>query len=329
MTKKRVAVLRGGPSSEYDVSMRSGSGVISALRDRGYHVIDIPVTKTGEWLVDGVVRTPDRALSTVDVVFIAMHGEYGEDGTVQRICERLHIPFTGSNAFPSSVAFNKDMTKRALKDAGINLPKHIKVTREHRPQIAEIVDAITATFGELFVVKPLTAGSSIGVSVVPATELAATITAALEHYDSCMVEEYIKGVEATCAVIESFREQPLYVLPPIEIVPPATHQFFSADVKYDGRTTEICPGRFSYEEKERIAALATIVHETLDLSHYSRTDCIVRDGEVYFLEVNTLPGLTSESLFPKAAAAVGLMFPQLVSHLVETATVRPVRIPAL
>lgn len=323
MTKKRVAVLRGGPSSEYDISMMTGSGVLASLRELGYHVIDIPVTKAGEWLVDGKVRSPEQALATADVAFIAMHGEYGEDGTLQRIFERLHLPFTGSNAFPSSVAFNKDLTKRALRDTGILMPKHIKVERSHVTQLSDIVSAVESTFGPEYVVKPVGSGSSVSVIMVGnISDLPAAINSVLKNFESCLVEERIRGVEATSAVLESFRNNDLYVLPPIEIVPPSTHDFFAADVKYTGATQEICPGRFSYEEKEKIAAAASIVHTTLGLSQYSRCDFMVRDGEVYFLEVNTLPGLTSESLFPKAAAAVGLPFTDLVEHLVLTAKVR-------
>ncbi len=322
MTKTRVAVLRGGPSSEYDVSMQTGAGVIRALTELGYHVIDIPVTKAGEWIVEGRVKDPDRALLTTDIVFIAMHGAYGEDGTVQRICERLHIPFTGSNSFASAVAFNKDMTKRALRDHHYHLPKHVRVTKDNLMDIEAVVRVIGDSFGPQYVVKPSNSGSSHGVSIVESiTNLKSAVEDALASYEECLIEERINGVEATCAVIENYRDQSLYALPPIEIIPPAGRQFFDAEVKYNGTTAELCPGRFSYEEKEKIAALAALVHETLGLSQYSRTDCIVRDGEVYFLEVNTLPGLTNESLFPKAAAAVGMTFNQLIDHLVRTARV--------
>ncbi|MFM2423798.1 MAG: D-alanine--D-alanine ligase, partial [Candidatus Parcubacteria bacterium] len=151
--------------------------------------------------------------------------------------------------------------------------------------------------------------------------LESILAATLADYDTCLVEERIIGIEATCAVLADFRDSDLYVLPPIEIIPPAHTTFFSTAVKYDGSTTELCPGRFSYDEKEKIAAMATLVHQKLGLTQYSRTDCIVRDGEVFFLEVNTLPGLTAASLFPKAAEAVGLPFAQLIDHLVRTARV--------
>lgn len=303
--------------------MHSGAGVIAALSALGYHVIDIPVTKKGEWLIDGRVKSPDVALMAVDVVFIAMHGAYGEDGTVQKICERLHIPFTGSNSFPSSLAFNKDLTKRTLRDTSIKLPKHIRITPDQRYSLHEVVSAITMAFGPDYVIKPTASGSSHGVAMATGSEdLASKLDPILREFGECMVEERIFGTEATCAVLEDFRETNLYVLPPVEIVPPSGAGFFNATVKYDGSTAELCPGRFSYEMKEAIAAVAAEVHQTLGLSQYSRTDCIVQGNDVYFLEVNTLPGLTSESLFPKAAAAVGLSYSGLVDHLVRTARVK-------
>ncbi len=322
MTKTRVAVLRGGPSAEYDVSMQSGAGVIAMLQELNYDVIDVIISKQGEWLLSGKVKNPDRALLAVDVVFIAMHGAYGEDGTVQRICERLHIPFTGSNSFASSLAFNKDVTKRALNDVGINLPKHIKLGQEHRSSLYEMAQVIERSFGPQYVIKPLTSGSSHGVVMVAdSAQLVEKLENSLSAYEECMIEERIIGVEATCGVLAHYRNNELYALPPVEIVPPPDKEFFDYEVKYNGQTLEICPGRFSFAEKQKIIDLATLVHKELRLNQYSRTDCIVRDGEVYFLEVNTLPGLTSQSLFPKAAEAVGLSFKQLIDHLVKTAEV--------
>ena len=322
MLRTRVAVLRGGPSSEYDVSLITGSGVLSALDTLGYFGRDITISKKGEWLVGGVVRQPEVALGDIDVVFIAMHGAYGEDGTIQKICERLHIPFTGSNSFPSSLAFNKDSTKRVLQSTNLNLPKHVRITKEDSSYLSEIITNIGRSMGTRFVIKPLTSGSSHGVVMVDSlSELEQTLGNTLEQYDECMVEERILGTEATCGVLEGFRNEPYYVLPPIEIIPPSTHGFFAEDVKYTGETEEICPGRFSFTVREKITEAARLAHITLGLTQYSRSDFMVRGEDVYFLEVNTLPGLTPESLFPKAAEAVGLSFPELVRHLVLTAKV--------
>lgn len=323
MLSKRVSVLRGGPSAEYDVSMKTGAGVLQSLKKLNYFTQDVVITKTGQWLEGGRIRSPEQILSTTDVVFIAMHGAYGEDGTLQRLCESLHVPFTGSNSFPSRLAFNKDATKRALQPYNIKLPRHTRVTSEDIPMLDHMVNAIIKTYGPEYVVKPLMSGSSDGVVMVKnSNDLKDIVLETLTVHDACLVEERIHGVEATSGILEGFRGDTHYVLPPIEIIPPQSADYFDYEVKYNGQTEEICPARFTLELRERIGEVARLVHQVLDLSHYSRTDVIVKGDEVYFLEVNTLPGLTDESLFPKAAAAVGMTYDQLIEHLVLTARVR-------
>ena len=251
-----------------------------------------------------------------------MHGAYGEDGTVQKICERLHIPFTGSNSFPSSIAFNKDTTKRVLQNYPVKVPKHVRVRKDDNHNLTTLVNAVASSFGPEYVLKPTMSGSSHGVVMVQSeAELETALVSMFDRYEEFMIEERIRGVEATCGVLENFRNQTLYNLPPIEIIPPTSHDFFATDVKYSGETTELCPGRFSFTETNALLEAALAVHQALNLSQYSRSDFIVRGGEVYFLEVNTLPGLTAQSLLPKAAAAIGLSYNQLIGHLVCTARV--------
>lgn len=319
---KRVAVLRGGPSTEYDVSLRSGAAVLGALRELGYPHKDIIITKKGEWLEMGIQRQPEKALEAVDSVFIALHGEFGEDGQVQRILQRMNIPFTGSNALASAIAFNKELTKQTLRDHGINMAKHRRVSREELSELDMLTESIVEDMGTELFVKPITGGSSLGARYIPHTgALKTALEELLEAHESLMIEEFIRGREATVGLLHGFRNQDLYVLPVVEIVPPNGTPYFSAEVKYNGATEEIVPGRFTYHEKVKLSDAATIVHKALNCDHYSRCDFIVRDGEVYFLEINTLPGLTDESLFPKAAAAVGLEFKDLVRHLIETSRV--------
>lgn len=319
---KHVTVLRGGPSSEYDVSLRSGAAVLHALRELGYPTRDITITKNGQWLVSGIERHPEQALEATDVVFIALHGEYGEDGQIQRLLQRKHIPFTGSRAFPSAIAFNKDLTKQTLREHEVMMPKHRRLTREALDSVNHTIADLLVDVGRELFIKPVTGGSSIGARYL-GTEAALfeALNELLAEYEAVMVEEYIRGREATVGVLEGFRNEELYVLPVVEIVPPGGVPLFSYEDKYNGRTEEIVPGRFSYHEKAKLADAAALVHKALGLDHYSRSDFIVRDGDVYFLEVNTLPGLTNESLLPKAAAAVGLEFNHLVKHLVETSKV--------
>jgi len=319
--KKRVAVLRGGPSSEYDVSMKSGSGVLEALQDSQFTTKDILISKRGEWIVQGFVKSPQQALMDIDVVFIALHGAYGEDGSVQRELERLSIPYTGSNSYASSVAMNKLLTKEYLKKHSdvIKMAPHMKITKSGTANLPQLVHTITQLFGPEYVIKPVGGGSSIGTKIVSQSDLLKEVLLSLEHDDEILVEKRINGKEATVGILENFRDQKYYQLPAIEIVPPAHASFFSADVKYSGETEEICPGRFSQEEKKELLDTAQAVHTLLGLRQYSRSDFIIGDDGIYFLEVNTLPGLTSESLFPKSMDAVGSNYRELIHHLLITA----------
>ncbi|MBP6881066.1 MAG: D-alanine--D-alanine ligase [Candidatus Pacebacteria bacterium] len=317
---KRVAVLRGGPSEEYDVSMKTGKNVLEALRKQNYSCKDIVITRKGEWLDGGFMRSPEMALEAVDAAFVALHGTYGEDGQVQRILERKMLPFTGTRALPSSIAFNKELTKLTLQAHGINMPRHHRVHQSQLQDINDIIPSVVDELGTELFVKPLASGSSFGARYVPNTEtLRAVVSELLTRYENILIEEFIRGREVTVGVLNQFRSESTYVLPVIEIIPPNGEPLFSHESKYNGMTTEIIPGRFSYREKSELARIAALVHEEIGCRHYSRSDFIVRNGEVYFLEINTLPGLTDESLYPKAASAVGLSYEDLIGHLIELA----------
>jgi D-alanine-D-alanine ligase len=317
---KRVAVLRGGPSEEYDVSMKTGKNVLEALRKQNYSCKDIVITRKGEWLDGGFMRSPEMALEAVDAAFVALHGTYGEDGQVQRILERKMLPFTGTRALPSSIAFNKELTKLTLQANGINMPRHRRVHQSQLQDINDIIPSVVDELGTELFVKPLASGSSFGARYVPNTEtLRAVVSELLTRYENILIEEFIRGREVTVGVLNQFRSESTYVLPVIEIIPPNGEPLFSHENKYNGNTAEIIPGRFSYREKSELARIATLAHEEIGCRHYSRSDFIVRNGEVYFLEINTLPGLTDESLYPKAASAVGLSYEDLIGHLIELA----------
>jgi len=321
MNHLQVAVLRGGPSVEYGVSMNTGAVVLQALTDNGFNTKDIVITKQGQWLDRGIVKSPEIALQAIDVVFVALHGTYGEDGEVQRILQRLGIPFTGSRAFPSAVAFNKSLTKKSLSAFDVLTPASVEVSSDDADEIVTISSNILDSFGPEYIVKPVASGSSFGVEHIrPGQSLEESIRKALELNDRVLVEEFIRGREATCATLEDFRNDKIYVFPAVEIITPRDRQYFDTESKYNGQTTEVCPARFSYGERTKIAEVSSLAHEVLDLAQYSRSDFIVNDKGVYFLEVNTLPGLTTESLYPKAAASVGLDINALVQHLVLTAT---------
>lgn len=321
MTHKRVTVLRGGPSEEHQVSMRTGANVLSSLQKFTDFANDIVIAKNGDWMEQGVVKSPDSILASTDVVFLALHGAYGEDGEVQKLLQRNNIPFTGSRSLPAAVSFNKHLTKETLKPYGILMPEHRMVSSEDIDSLAEIAQSITESFGPEYIIKPMASGSSVGIKLVhEGQSVEDSLRKALAVCDRVIIENFIRGREATCGILENYRDTEMYAFPAIEIIPSRDCEFFTTEAKYDGKTQEICPGNFSYSEKNTLAEVSALVHKTLGLSQYSRSDFMIKNGQVYFLEVNTLPGLTKESLYPKAAAAVGLEFDSLIELLVETAT---------
>lgn len=322
----RIGVLRGGPSSEYEVSLKTGANILHALREKHaskYRAHDILIDKKGNWHIDGLPVSIGDACSRIDCVFNAMHGPYGEDGKVQSILEIHGVPFTGSGSVASAVGMNKILSKNIFKAHGIKIPTHKEVASER------IEYNIDETVRELFqslilpaIVKPVAAGSSVGVSIVRAySELPDALSEAAKHGPVVMIEEYIPGIEATCGVVENFRGDELYALPVIEIQPQT--EFFDYEAKYAGKSLEIVPASFAENIKNTIHELTKKIHSVLNLRHYSRSDFIVHPKRgIFALEVNTLPGLTDESLMPKALRAVGSDAHEFADHLIGLALSR-------
>ena len=316
MSKRRIAVLRGGPSNEYEVSLKTGSAILNALSKDRYEPVDVYIDRGGLWHVRGVPREPARALNGIDGVVNALHGKYGEDGDVQRILENLRVPYTGSSVLASRLAMNKRAAKERLKGAGVYLPRHITLTVGSN--VEEEVLRIFRSVPLPLVVKPVDSGSSVGVSLARSYhELLEAVSTAFEHSTEILLEEYVRGREATVGIIDEFRNERLYALLPIEIVTPKEKTFFDYDAKYTGITEERCPGNFTKTEADALQEAARRVHGALSLRHYSRSDFILAPKGVYFLEANTLPGLTDESLVPKALMAVGSSLPEFLDHVIE------------
>jgi D-alanine-D-alanine ligase len=316
----RVGVLRGGPSSEYDISLITGASVLKHLSADKYKAKDILVSKDGVWHIDGLPAGIDKIARHIDVIFNATHGKYGEDGKVQAELDHFGVPYTGSRAAPSAVAFNKVLAKQVFERYGIKTPKGEVVDDSAKDDIQNVSLRIFRKISPPWFVKPVNGGSSVGTTLVRNVhDLPAAILLALEHDSLAMVEECIKGREATCGVINNFRGKKLYSLLPIEIVKPDDKDFFDRQCKYDGTSKEICPGNFTATESKEIQRLAMEIHSSIGLDHYSRSDFIVSPRGIYALEVNTLPGLTPESLMPKALAAVGCSYPDFLDHLITLA----------
>ena len=318
MQRIRVAVLRGGPGVESDVSMKSGKNVLENLSDK-YIPMDVFVAKDKSWYLDGISISPEKVFKNTDVVFNAMHGEYGEDGKVQQLMDHFGVKYTGSKALASALGMNKVLAKDIFIKAGLKTPIY-KVIRKG-DNIEGLDHTIFKTFPMPAIVKPGGSGSSIGVSLVKVLkDIIPAIEKALKYSDIIIVEEFIKGKEATCGVVEKFRKEAIYPLLPVEITTPKEFEFFGYDAKYSGCSGEICPGNFSENEKKIIQGMAVEAHRVLGLRHYSRSDFIVSPKRgIYILEVNTLPGLTKESLLPKSLDAVGCDLSYFLDHVITLA----------
>lgn len=302
---KHVAVLMGGWSSERPVSLNSGKACADALEERGYRVTRIDVDRGIGTLLDEL---------RPDVCFNALHGPYGEDGTIQGILEILDIPYTHSGVLASALAMNKPKAKHVLKAAGIPVVEHALVNR---------FDAVKAhVLKPPYVVKPPAEGSSFGVLIVPADSPAPPQqlgTDAWPYGDNVMVERYIPGRELTCGVMG---DTPLGI---IEVVPTG-EGFYDYDAKYrPGGSRHILPAPLSPFIYQNVQRLALEAHRALGCRGVSRADFRFDDrgdgtGEVYCLEVNTQPGMTATSLVPEMAAHAGIEFGALVSWIVEDAS---------
>jgi D-alanine-D-alanine ligase len=316
-----VGVLRGGPSKEHEVSLKSGAAILKNLESPRYAARDIYIDKAGQWHFQGKQVSPERVLPALDVVIIGLHGEYGEDGTVQRLLEQYGVPYTGADSFSSFLAMHKVMAKEKAREAGLLVPEYRFV--EEASAAPEIVAEVVRSFAQPVVVKPVAWGSSVGVAITGG--YAPTLSAVERLFNDgargVLIEELIRGTEATAGVIEKLRGDELYTLPVIEIVPPGT-DFFSYESKYNGATREIVPGRFPKKIADELQRSAQAAHHALGLRHYSRSDFIVSPRGIYYLETNTLPGMTEESLLPKSLAGVGIAFPDFLTHLVNLALSR-------
>ncbi len=251
----------------------------------------------------------------IDVAFLALHGKYGEDGTIQGFLELTGTPYTGSGVLASALAMDKVMAKRILAAEGIPVPRGVHITRA---DLKSSPDATIAAANALLpaVVKPSKQGSSVGMSLVSSKEaMERAVRLALDHDDEALVEERIFGAEITVGVLGNSE---LEALPVVEIV--SKREFFDYQAKYDpAQCDEICPARISEEATKAAQDLAIRAHKSLSCRGYSRTDMILGPNGPVVLEVNTLPGMTMNSLLPKAAAAAGIPFADLLDRIVRLA----------
>lgn len=306
--KIRVAVLTGGPSAEYEVSLKTGKMVLENLDRNKYQAKEVRISKTAKWPI-----SPAKIKKDFDLVFIAMHGEYGEDGTVQKILEKYKIPYTGSGVKASALGMDKAKSSALFKKAGLNVPPFDLI------RVGKNFQGFKISVDLPVVVKPNDRGSSVGISIVEKfADLMLAITKAAEYSPNVMIQKYIKGREFTCGVL--IRGKKLKPFLPTEIIPRSSN-FFDYTAKYaSGGSQEITPPKLFKSEIRKIQQIALKAHKATGARGFSRTDVIMDEkGRFYVLEINTLPGMTEASLLPKAAKAEGISFPQLLDLIVESA----------
>ena len=306
----RIAVINGGLSAEAEVSRSSAREVIKALRENYETVISIE-------LDDKVAES--LSACHPDVVFPVLHGPPGEDGTLQGFLDVLGYRYVGSGVRSSAFAMDKIIAKHVFREAGLPVTGQCVVTRSDGSTGA--VETITGTLGEYVVVKPACQGSAIGITLVDkADRLHEAVLTAFEYDERLLVEERIDGREMTVGVTDTERGSDAF--PVIEIITPED-SWYDFDHRYTrGWSEHIMPADLPNSQAQALQTIAIKAHQALSCRDLSRADFIVRDDEIYLLEVNTLPGMTPTSLYPDGARGYGLDFPDLVSHLIERAVKR-------
>ena len=343
MKKEKVTLFLGGTSSERDVSLASGVRIAAALRERGYQVKTVDpvigpmsVDEEKKILAGGVkaappsedelrkmareslpklvknIPSPDEA----DVVFLGLHGGYGEDGTIQALLDVVGVPYTGSGHLASAIAMDKDVSKHLFRNADVPTAKWILLSAGARVggRESERLTEAVKNFGLPLIVKPSKQGSTVGLSIVKKeSELKSAVDEAFRFDDEVLVEEFIPGRELTVSILGG------EALPVGEIIP--KHEIYDYECKYTpGMAVEEFPAKLSRAETERVQELARRAFAALKLRGCARIDFrMTPKGEFYCLEANTLPGMTGTSLVPQAAAAAGVTFPELCDRIVRLA----------
>lgn len=330
--KLRVLVLMGGKSPEHEVSLVGGEEVVRHLDPNKYEILPLVISKDGQrWqlknpqellsikqeissakdlaLTQEEIR-PEETPKRADVIFIAMHGPYGEDGTIQGILEMAGIPYTGAGVLTSAIGMDKAMFKKVM--VGVNIPVAKSITLLK----GDNEDMVWETLTPPVVVKPSSQGSSVGVSIVhKKEELKRALEKAFRYGSKVMVEEFLSGMEVSCGVLGNKNS---IALPVVEIVP--KNEFFDFEAKYEsGKCDEIVPARISDELTKKVQEMAVWVYKAIECRGFGRIDMIICEGKPYVLEINTIPGLTSASLLPKEAAAAGITYPELIEKLIDFA----------
>ena len=333
MSRRRIAVVLGGRSSEHDISLASAASVVEALEQSGNDVVTVAIDRQGRWQLgtgrlrhelgspgEPGSRLPERlpgrdvatTLANVDVVFPVLHGPFGEDGTVQGLLELAGVPYVGAGVLASALCMDKDVFKSVMRDNGIPVTRNITLRAGEEPR---------NPLGYPCFVKPARLGSSVGITKAhDDDELRRGVELAFEHDEKVLVEEFVRGVEVEVGVLGNRR--PIASLPG-EIV--VTHnEWYDYEAKYDeGEMDLIVPARVTDEQLERAQELSVSAFVATDCEGMARADLFVREGgEVLVNELNTIPGFTSTSVYARLFEASGIPYPELLAKLADLAVER-------
>lgn len=338
--KLKIAVLMGGKSPEHEVSVAGGLEVIRNLNKNKYEIIPVLISRDGQKLnlipknklqklydpisfkvretymikaSDNEIENINQIAKKIDVAFIVMHGPFGEDGTVQGMLDMAGVAYTGSGVLASSLGMDKIMFRKILKSANIPTPKFITVKKGER------IGNISLLLGKPpYFVKPHNQGSSLGVSRIERmTDIKDALQLAFKYSEIAIIDKLIEGLEITCGVLGNSR---LIALPVIEIHS-LKGKYFDYNSKYlESGADEVVPANISAKLTGRVQELAIKVYKEIGCKGFARVDMILKDGKYpYVLEINTIPGLTSMSLFPKAAASAGISYTKLLDKIINYA----------
>ena len=315
MTPRRVAVLKGGPSLERQVSLRSAARVEDALERLGTDFVSIDVSRT---LVD------DLRTSGADVAFVALHGRGGEDGTVQELLEIVGMPYTGSGVLACMRCMDKVLTKHMLIEEGLPTPDFFAFSEIAFKELGagDALPAIEERLGFPLVVKPAAQGSALGIRFAgSAGDVPEALIAAFSYDDRVLLERHIEGRELAVSLLEE--EGQVRALPVVEAKPKQEY-FFDFEARYEiGKTEYVCPADLDSGVSERAQELAGAVYRLVGCYGFARVDMILaEDGDLQVLEAQAIPGLTDTSLLPQAAEAAGISFEQLVDRMLDQALAR-------
>lgn len=320
MVQTIVGVLRGGDSSEYELSLRTGAAMLAALPESRYRALDIFIDKAQKWHHRGIPMLPARILAQVDVILNGLHGGAGEDGTIQRILENAGTPYVGARPLAAASSLNKIRARELFRANGLRTPQGVSLRTNDDRGLEEIARTVFSKFGPPYVVKPPHEGAGEGIQLAAhITELPYVLSRVLRKYGAALVEELVRGREVTVGVIEGFRGEELYALPPAEVRMPDGYDFQHPSAHLNGLIEHIVPSSFSQDSKRSLMDAACVAHRALGLSHYSRSDFILTPRGPYILETNANPGLYQGAAFPHMLESVGSSVPEFLSHSIALA----------